>query len=471
MKLTSILYYRHPKYYYYASNFYWGRPKYKENFHKKWKFEIGIHRKLPVEDYVTERKFEIPPGYVIKNPEDYMESIKEKYDFKPLPKERPWPFNLRPISGSTQDINYKEKTELMFNRKTKLLEGYKGALSFTNTILESEEALPSKITKNEDKLNLDKEILEMLSRRLEWSDKLDSNLVRINLKWEFPRLNKWTTPKYGASLDRKEVNVTASYQDCSDLLIAKQFGYFHYPKIVSPKYELAFKRNNNRCILDLRCDFITLQQNPSINELLLDDQINASDSNSSTKDLNEYLKNDAYLFDSNFKETTKNKELINISPINWEINFDKKHFYPTDEQLNRRTPITDQNVDIVFLGNQFNLFKFTPDRIIKGKLLLFLYGYAVGRARFLYGNSLDFEDELNYKVLDKPVIIKGVYINYSKRNLGFACYQLNTLSFDSEIKNQVWFDGPYDVINDQELILKKLALMNLNSYEQLNLKI
>lgn len=93
MKLTSVLLYRHPKYYYYASNFGWGHKKYKETFHKKWRFEIGINQKLPIEDYVTERKFEIPPGYVIKNPVDFMEEIKEKIQFKQLPKDRPWPYN------------------------------------------------------------------------------------------------------------------------------------------------------------------------------------------------------------------------------------------------------------------------------------------------------------------------------------------------------------------------------------------
>lgn len=455
MKLTSILHYRHPKYYFYASRFGWGLRKYKETFHRKWKFEIGLHRKLPVEDYVTERKFELPPGYQIKNPIDYMENLRIKTDFKPLPKERPWPFNKKEIAGSRLDQNYKEKVELQFNRKTKLFEGYKGALNFTNSILESDESLPDKISNKEDKLILDQEIVEMLKRRLEWSDKLDSANSRVNLKFEFPKINKWTLPKYGASLDRKEHNVLINYSDCSDLLIAKQFGYFHFPKIISPKYEIAFKRDDYRCILDLRCNFITLQQNP-IEELL--------NVQSTSLELNEYLKNKDYLFDQNV-ENTKTKELINIQPVNWQINFDQTHFYPTDDELNRSTKITDQNVDTVYLGNQFNLHKFTPDRIIKGKLLLFLYGYAVGRARHLYGYSLDYQHESNYKTLDKPILLKGVFANYSKRNLGFACFQLNTLSFNSEIKNQVWFDGPYDIIDDQETILHKLALMNLHSYE------
>ena len=461
MRLTSVLCYRHPKYYYYASKIKpvrWGLKKYKENFHKKWKFEVNIHKKLPIEDYVTERKFEIPPGYVIKNPVDYMESIREKVDFRPPPRERPWPFNPKMPEGSTLDPNYKEKSELLFTRKSRLFEGYKGALSFTNSLLQSDESLPDRITCNEDKLVLDREIVDMLSRRLEWVDKLDSTNARVNRKFEFPRINKWALPRHGPTLDRKERNLLYTYADCSDLVIAKQFGYFHCPKVLSPKYEIAFMRDQNRCVLDLRSDFITLQQEP-VGELL--------QRSAGSKDLNEYLKNKDYLFCGDV-ESTKERELLDIRPVNWEINFEKKHFYPDDEQLNRPSKVVEQNVDTVFLGNQHNIFKFTPDRIVKGKLLLFLYGHAVGRARHLYGNSLNFADEANYQALDRPVIIKGVYANYSKRNLGFACLQLNTLGFDSEIKNLAWFDGPYNIIDDQETILKKLAAMNLDSYELLN---
>lgn len=458
MRLTPVLCYRHPKYYYYASSFRWGLKKYKENFHKKWRFEINIHKKLPIEDYVTERKFEIPPGYVIKNPVDYMESIRERVDFKAPPKERPWPFNEKLPEGSTMDPNYKEKRELFFNRTTKLFEGYKGALSFTNTVLQSDESLPDRITANEDKLVLDREIVDMLARRLEWADKLDSTNAKVNRKFEYPRINKWSVPRYGATLDRKERNVLNTYADCSDLLIAKQFGFFHCPKVLSPKYEIAFKRDENRCILDLRSDFITLQQDP-VGDLL-------SNQNADRNALNEYLKSKDYLFCGDV-EGTKLKELIDIRPVSWKINFDKTHFYADDEQLNRPSRVAEQNVDTVYLGNQYNVLKFTPDRVIKGKLLLFLYGYAVGRARHLYGNALDFGDEVNYRVLDRPVIIKGVFANYSKRNLGFACLQLNTLSFESDVKNLAWFDGPYDIIEDQETILKKLVAMNLDSYELL----
>lgn len=451
MKLTPVLLYRHPKYYYYAHKFGWGLKKFKEKFHKRWKFEIGINSKLPVEDYVTERKFEIPPGYVIKNPVDFMEEIRDRHVFKSLPKERPWPFNPKAEPGSRLDPDYKEERAMVFDRKFKLLEGYKGALNFTNSILESDESLPDKIMNKDDKLTVDDEIMGMLERQLEWLDKLDSFNQRNNEKFTFPRLNKHTVPTHGPTLDRKELNALTTYADCSELLIAKHFGHCYYPRVISPKFEIGFKRDDFRCILDLRCDFITLQQNP-VDEFL---RLESSDQSNATHQL-----------DHRFSvASTKEKELLDIHPLNWEINFEPRHFYPDDESLNKPSRVTAQNIDTVFLGNNFNIHKPTPDRIIKGKLLLHLYGYAVGRARHLFGNVNDFQDQRNYEVLDRPVTIKGVFGNFSKRNMGFACLQLNTLGFDSEIKNQVWFDGPYDVIEDREIILRKLALMNLNSYE------
>lgn len=353
----------------------------------------------------------------------------------------------------------------MFNRKSRLLEGYKGVLNFTNTILESDESLPDCITKNDDKLIVDDEILNTLERRLKWSDELDSNIARCNQKFEFPRMNKWTLPEFGPTLDRKELNVLTTYADCSELLMAKQFGHFYYPRVISPKYEVAFKRGDHRCILDLKCDFVTLQQNP-VGELL---NLQSDEDRKQILNLKygNLPNNENGLF-CNDVESTIEKELIDIEPLNWEINFDLEHFYSDDQQLNKPNKITEQNVDTLFLGNNFNIHKQTPDRIIKGKLLLYLYGFAVGRARRLFGNCENFHNESNYKIIEKPITIKGVFANYSKRNLGFACLQLNTLSFDSVIKNQVWFDGPYDIIEDRDIILNKLALMNLNSYELLN---
>lgn len=52
-----------------------------------------------------------------------------------------------------------------------------------------------------------------------------------------------------------------------------------------------------------------------------------------------------------------------------------------------------------------------------------------------------------------------MYYNQAKENLGFICFQLNTLAFESKVKNQVWSDGPYDIFEDQEIILRKLVAL------------
>jgi hypothetical protein len=92
---------------------------------------------------------------------------------------------------------------------------------------------------------------------------------------------------------------------------------------------------------------------------------------------------------------------------------------------------------------------------------MFCYGYAAAQARKWYGNWDNFRDPTNYKELDKPITINSIFHNDSKTSIGFCCFQLNTLSFDSQIKNQVWFDGPFDYLNDQETILKKMSALQL----------
>lgn len=45
--------------------------------------------------------------------------------------------------------------------------------------------------------------------------------------------------------------------------------------------------------------------------------------------------------------------------------------------------------------------------------------------------------------------------------MSFASFQLNTTSFDSSVKNQVWLDGAFSIKDDKELILKKVIAINL----------
>ena len=99
---------------------------------------------------------------------------------------------------------------------------------------------------------------------------------------------------------------------------------------------------------------------------------------------------------------------------------------------------------------------------------MFCYGYASAQARNWYGNWNNFRDPINYKVLNKPITISSIFHNDSKTSIGFCCFQLNTLSFDSKIKNQVWFDGPYDYYEQKKIILKKMTAIQL--YGSYNVK-
>lgn len=101
--------------------------------------------------------------------------------------------------------------------------------------------------------------------------------------------------------------------------------------------------------------------------------------------------------------------------------------------------------------------------------ILFSYGYAAAQFRRWYGNWDDFRDPTNYVDLDKPILINCIDYNRSKNTVGFACFQLNTLRFDSEIKNQVWMDGPFSIEDDQEKILKKVIAINMHgSFNSIN---
>jgi hypothetical protein len=45
--------------------------------------------------------------------------------------------------------------------------------------------------------------------------------------------------------------------------------------------------------------------------------------------------------------------------------------------------------------------------------------------------------------------------------MGFVCFQLNTTSFDSSLKNQVWINGP---LLDIEDIMKNFIAFQVNGF-------
>lgn len=92
---------------------------------------------------------------------------------------------------------------------------------------------------------------------------------------------------------------------------------------------------------------------------------------------------------------------------------------------------------------------------------MFCYGYAAAQYRNWHGNRDNHEDPVNYQVLQNPILVNNIFSNLSKNSIGFCNFQLNTTSFDSDVKNQVWFNGPFDIDENKELILKKMIAINL----------
>lgn len=156
--------------------------------------------------------------------------------------------------------------------------------------------------------------------------------------------------------------------------------------------------------------------------------------------------------------TTVSKQLEDISPVDWRINFDETNFYPNTYGFSLPSNC---RVHTLFLSNNNQVQKLQPDRMVQARALLYLYGITVSQARRLYGVPSDHEDSSNYLPINDsgPITSQAVYYNQTKNNLGFICFQLNTLGFDTKIKNQVWTDGPYDIETEQDVILKKLIAM------------
>jgi hypothetical protein len=155
---------------------------------------------------------------------------------------------------------------------------------------------------------------------------------------------------------------------------------------------------------------------------------------------------------------------VDIHPLNWQINFDETNFYPIEYGF--EVPAS-SSIHSIFVSMGIQSVKPIPDRMIQGKALMYCYGFAAAQARRLYGNPQDFDHPDNYKELPKPVTIQLAFANESKKNLGFVCFQLNTLSFDSQVKNQVWFDGPhsYEYEVDRETILRKMVAFQLHGVD------
>lgn len=359
-------------------------------------------------------------------------------------------FNLVSIvfnshTGTPIDLNFKEERALVFDRRFVILEGIKGVANFTNTVIESNEQLPQQITNLENKVEIDDSNRALLERRLDWTsnqDGFNKQLPRFSI---FPKMNKKPPRTFGPHSERIELNTLHSFYDVSDWIASRLSNTFDRRKIISPDCSLAFQRDNCRVLLDLRCDFVSLTR-------------------VSPQNLLQNLPNTEhplapFCADS---EVTRKQSLIDIAPVNWEICFEKSHFY-SNEVIESELP-AGCDVHTIYLSTNHYAFKPMPDRFLQARAMMFMYGYAVRQARRLYGDSSDFGSDRNYQPLTKPITIQCVFINRQKNNIGFGCFQLNTTAFDSPVKNQVWFDRMYDLDDHRDLILTKLTALQLNGF-------
>ncbi|XP_077391850.1 large ribosomal subunit protein mL37 [Festucalex cinctus] len=105
---------------------------------------------------------------------------------------------------------------------------------------------------------------------------------------------------------------------------------------------------------------------------------------------------------------------------------------------------------LYFVEGEETRCKLRPEQF-RAKMIMFLFGNALARARMLYGTK-------PYSVLDHPITIQAVGTN--GRLFQFIVFQLNTtdLSGDDGIKNQVWLDEDallYDSAKVKPVIFRK----------------
>lgn len=385
-----------------------------------------------------------PPGTV---PIDANRFVAPDFYGPHPPISHPWPFHQAEyVQGSRQDPQFKQRPAMFYNKHMTLYEGIKGASHFTNAIIESEESLPEVVKELESRITLDDKSVDVLRRRMHWSKRGDSITTKMPKSWkEFPKLNLNTHKSFNIHPLRKDINILRAFQSSADLMIATRYGFVDRRIVDWPVAVVPFERDGNLCVLKLGTEFVTAST--------------AASSITSSDGLKR-VTTELPLFDKS-PESTIPKSLMPIEPVDWKINFEGTNFYPGQETWHTaiRPP---HQIQTIFLTNNNVNRKLQPDRFIKARSILYLYSMAAASARFKFGSS-DPTDPLNYTDLPKPVTMQCMHYNMTKNNVIFTALQLNTLSFNEEnsMKNQIWTEGPFNIDDEQDVILKKLVALNL----------
>ncbi|XP_054153424.1 uncharacterized protein LOC128952113 [Oppia nitens] len=397
-----------------------GRNKTHFLFREQWKAKS----RRKIEDYEQT----LPKGVTVEDPNKFVvDAMRE--ELSPIRtaeelKEFPWPFSNRPIKGFAGDPKYNETPALVYHRYRKLLDPINQPLVFTNTVIEGDQELPESVNHlMVGDIDIDDQFIDLLARRLDWCKTSDSTMRKLPINREYPYLDQRPPRVWGIPPNRQELNYLRTLYDSTQLLSSKQFGFVDISKISYPYCVVPFNRDNRLVVFDLDTDFITVAN--SGNRLPL----------FSTTPL-----------------ATIDKPLASINPLNWTTCFDEKNVYPTDYEF--KLPDNHNIQTIYFTHNQLlNL----NDTYFVGRAINYCYGYATAQARLMAANN----DIQHYKDLADPVPVQCVFINPNGFTLGFMCYQLNTTSFDSPLKNQVWFKTG---ITDLADIQKHLLAFHVNGF-------
>ena len=410
---------------------FWGPRKMQYTFIYDFKQQLNFKGNLVVKRTAAEEN--LPPGTVVYDARDVARD-----DFQePLNISHPWPFQPKGVLGSKTDPKYKMLPALVYSRHMTLYEGIKGAMNFTNCVME--EGFPAAHRNSED-LAITQDYLDLLKRRLKYSTAGDSAMIPMPRTREFPKMNRNIRRTGGIHPFRKDSSVLKTFQDVSDMFVSATHGSLDRRRVDAPHLVVPFEREGTTCILDLAMEFLTATRH------------NILPAGSPASPMASSLFSTSPL-------VTVDRSLDNIYPADWRINFEETNFYTED--FGTGVP-ADAKIHTVFLSNNLVNMKLQPDRMVQARTLLYAYGLAVSQARHSSGDPRDFKDPENYKELPDPITIQLVYYNATKQNIGFMCFQLNTLSFTSDIKNQVWSDGPYDLNLEEETILRKMISFQLN---------
>lgn len=405
---------------------------------------------------------EVPPGTVIHDANELAKVELFPPEVSQIHIAAPWPYESKYVKGSKEDPLFQPRMALHYDPALTLYEGIKGANHFTHSIVEEHSFPPLLLKVEEDlsqKVPLEQNFIPMVEQRLEHALRGDSAMIAMPRHREFPKINYVLPRRTGIHPFRKDESVLKAFSEISDLLIATQFGLNRSRQIQWPTCIVPFEREESLCVLNLKTNWLTVCQVGPV-PMFNRPQVSSTDGQDDPVKPNatkiELKPTPLPLFSSD-PSVTLDKDLPLIDPVDWRINFEETNFYPTNFGYSIPEPF---RVNTLFLTNNNANPKPQPDRMVFGRGMLYCYGYLVSLARRLYGSPKNVADESNYKDLPKPLTIQLAFYNATKSNIGFICFQLNTLSFDSKLKNQVWLDGPHS-IDETGTLLRKFAAMNL----------